>query len=385
MYKGGKFINSGVSKCAFTPVFKCADGDDITEYEDNSNFVSTIGYMSNITKDLENNELLSAIDPDGEYTLPILKQCKLHHSFRDEEDIGNCDIFDERGDDKLMNIIYENGGKSVASITASDNTFTIKSILESLPNLFNIFLKLSENNICHIDLHENNILYHKQDKKYYLIDYAGLIEYKDLFYDNPFDEKHPPYHPNDANMSYILLKYIEMFDIDIEDNFDQYSFKYENMTNLFCTKGIKVIMDEKTQEKSELDNNIVAVCKFQEMAYQYNDQIIEINKMKLDYIKHLFNNHGLRETDIVSITPYEFVELCRDKFNVYSFGVILNFLLKEVLQPLLEINSKDMTILKVLEKLGDLATNKNVFIRPDIINTGSILKAILEKYFSLND
>ena len=129
---GGKSIGSGTYKCVFSPPIKC-DGKS-KRYGDAAgdspnNYVSAVMTVKDANDEIaELNKLLPIIDPNGEYTLNVLKKCSLgdldavEESRRDFAKCSSMEIYSgeypyrnrkrtgrPRGDD-LVQLIFHKGG-----------------------------------------------------------------------------------------------------------------------------------------------------------------------------------------------------------------------------------------------------------------------------------
>lgn len=350
---GGKFIAKGAYKCVFNPPIKCLG--DTTRYSGTSNqnnYVSAVMLKEDADEELsELNKILPIIDSDKEFTIQNVHMCKLgdlDSSEEPPEDFINCDNIshinriseypyeDYRGDgDKdLVQLIFPYGGKDLSVIKKTLNSESIQ-VMDLFINFISILegvKKMKDKGYIHGDIKPPNILYNKQTKKYYLIDFGLSKKISEIFSDpwNEFYYSHTvgstngigyPYWPPCSGISEDLLS------------------KKNSMSH--------------TQWKSSKD--------------------IFLKKI----------NTMLNVTNITDID--EFIRQSSKKFDVYSLSFIISeffntdILLSKLKQQIPTINIANLS--KDLDNLRKKMKNKNPIDRLSIENVIKEYNNLLNKYF----
>ena len=236
---GGKFIGSGTYKCVFSPPIKC--NRKSKRYGDKAgdspnNYVSTVMSVKDANDEIaELNKLLPIIDPNGEYTLNVLSKCKLGDLDAMEEprgDFAKCSSMETYSgeypygnrkrsgaprDDDLVQLIFHKGGVDLSVLyknilDSGLNGIDVKDLLIGFTNVLNGVKKMSDAGYIHSDIKPPNILYNKDSKKYFLIDFGLALKKKELvdkaiYYDYTIgadDGVGYRYWPQDSGWTWVL-------------------------------------------------------------------------------------------------------------------------------------------------------------------------------------
>jgi serine/threonine protein kinase len=177
--RGGELIGSGGYGCVFKPAIECAmtgkrpDGNTVGKIFDDS---------ASAFSELENNQVIKRIDPEGLFTVKQTSICKVRQSnFRPEDGADRCDHAQHS---RSYQIVYEYGGVELHDvIKAVDkgeaNAVTLESVLPTFENALQGLVRINEQGFQHQDIKPYNLLVH--DRGVLIIDF-GLMQAKDKIY-----------------------------------------------------------------------------------------------------------------------------------------------------------------------------------------------------------
>jgi len=238
---GGKYVGKGTYKCVFSPAIRCAGDDKRYNNSNKDNYISAITTYEEASNEIKNEKIRYKFDPNEEFTLKLLKSCKigeLDNKTEAFEEFSSCsdsingnflsqyeypyNQFDFHSPDDLRLIINKNGGVNLKVLLKKLAKMKDTDLLELLPKLFIKFksilkglVKMGKAGYIHCDIKPANILYNIKTNKFYLIDFGLMSSFKQLlkksyFIDYtinvPYNGYYYYYWPIDAGVSATFLK-----------------------------------------------------------------------------------------------------------------------------------------------------------------------------------
>ena len=237
---GGKYIGKGTYKCVFSPPIRCAGENKRYNNDNKDRYISAITTYGESLTEIENEAIRNKFDPNEEFTLKLLKSCKvgdLDNKTETLKEFSSCsnptdgnflsnyqypyDRFDFHSPDDLRLIINKNGGTNLKVFLQNLSKISNKDLVKLLPNLFIKFkvilqglVKMGQKGYVHCDIKPGNILYNINKNKFYLIDFGLMTSFKkvlkqeyfvDYTINIPYNGYYYHYWPIDVGVSATLL------------------------------------------------------------------------------------------------------------------------------------------------------------------------------------
>jgi serine/threonine protein kinase len=178
--KGSGYISSGTYGCVFKKPIQC-DGDKDKVGKAYTNTIGKVFKSKDSAMDeMFYQEMMQKIDPHGNFTLRMLKKCKLGKIIKADE-FNKCDLdIDEH---TAPQIIYDYGGKDLFSVmtTAKNGLAEFMKIFRKLRPVLVGLQKMNEMGYHHLDIKPENILW--DGSKLYVIDF-GLMQKENMVFTN---------------------------------------------------------------------------------------------------------------------------------------------------------------------------------------------------------
>lgn len=220
MQNGGKFIGDGMTGCVFKPHLKCKDVN---------NKKNAIGKVFFDKKEYDNEsklvEIVKRIDPNNNFTVPMLGKCDKVQYFRSTDNIKSCKMIRENSQDPQTyhQIIYSYGGKSLETTLERNGTVnSFWKILTAFEPILKGIEKFTKDSIVHLDIKPPNILMLKN--KLYLIDFGLMSSNEEVFKKNRHEiliDNYMWYPPefkayllnNKGTIDLLLKRYLDNFEM----------------------------------------------------------------------------------------------------------------------------------------------------------------------------
>lgn len=178
--KGGKYIGHGTTGCVFKSHLKCKDVNNI------KNSIGKV-FIDKAEYDEESRsvEIVKRIDPNNEFTVPLLGKCDEVQYFRRTDNVASCKMIKENSQDPktYKQLIYRYGGKSLETVMEGNGTLnSFWKILTAFEPILKGIEKLTKESMVHLDIKPPNLLMLKD--KLYLIDFGLLSSNVEVFKTN---------------------------------------------------------------------------------------------------------------------------------------------------------------------------------------------------------
>lgn len=185
MKRGGKYVSSGSYACTFSPPIPCKDSRPQTLLK------TSYGLIGKVFKDdesgleeLELNKIVKSIDPNSEFTVPLVRRCRIGRPGTADE-AASCDknLIPTRS----VQLVYEHGGKDLWNVSTKSLTQEeafIKLFLKLEP-VFRGMQRFNNAGWLHLDLKPDNIVYN--GRKISVVDFGMMAKVKALY-----DKTHRP-------------------------------------------------------------------------------------------------------------------------------------------------------------------------------------------------
>jgi len=234
---GGKYLGHGTYKCVFSPPTKCYNqkkryGDKPGDSPDN--YISALTTHGEAKQENKVSKLMNKIDPGREFTIPIVKTCK----------IGDLDSVEESSDEfkecqrsnflkkydypfnkyplnkskrlrkkDLVLLIQKKGGFNLSQLKKNTTFFKKKeNIIKIFLNFHQVLyglMKINEKGYTHSDIKSLNILFNTKELKYYLIDFGFVKKIDDMYSNSIYDQKYFAW-PIDTILSYEFYNFTSL-------------------------------------------------------------------------------------------------------------------------------------------------------------------------------
>lgn len=319
---GGKYVSKGTYKCVHSPPISCADKSD--KYNSDE-YISALTTYPQAVSANKNENIKKQIDPEDQFTVKLIKTCKLGKlnpikesagEFRDCTSITNgnflsnykypFEYYDYDSEEDLRLLISRNGGLDLSELIKELTKMDIKKVLIILPKLFknfkNIFYGLSrfkEEEFIHCDIKPNNILYNIKTNRFNIIDLGLMTSFTKALTDEYFiqytinvvnNTYYYRYWPLDAGVAALFLKRNKnKTDINHSPPISQGPNAYDNVRN---PKNIRKLYYDNINNtetfikasKEKLDTYSLGVTI---KEFLYSDDInLLINKISKTYPKN---------------------------------------------------------------------------------------------------
>lgn len=182
-FVGHKVIGEGSYGCVHKPSLKCSK-DKKQSYEGK---VSKLMKKKYAEEELKENELISKIDKEREYSLGKPHDCKVAVTKSNADAIEQCDDFEKKHIRDYKLLIMNDGGSNLKQFAkkmeGEGNNSSNKSKMELFwiesSRLFYGLSKFCEYDIVHYDLKPQNIVYNDETNRVNFIDF-GFLKKKDV-------------------------------------------------------------------------------------------------------------------------------------------------------------------------------------------------------------
>lgn len=262
-----KLIGKGTYGCVYNPPLF----DKSFEGEVNKKQVSKI---QEATKETENEvnigKKIQTIPNYSFYFAPLLQSTPINLSEIDENNLKQCDVVQNNLQKKFVsNTMDYVGKKTLAQYFGESlektiqNPASIQNFIINFVSIHNYLLKsvntLNKNNVIHMDIKSNNVMYHKTNKVFVLIDFGLGVNSSDLEFSKYKSNKDKPFG--------ISTQAYSPWNIDIQ----MLSFIARNIQPLNAEKtGYEAADEAKWEEKIER-SHFEEMKKIVKMFLENND------------------------------------------------------------------------------------------------------------------
>ena len=145
----------------------------------NANYVTKLFFTEDEfdKEKAQNDKVLKLVDPKGEFTSATYNTNTIDLKKLDPKEVANCSSLKGKDLTKLKYLNMRFLGKSLQSIIDDQKQFDkeeVRNILTSFAILASKVYEMNKKDFFHNDLHLGNVMYDKQYKKIYLIDFGFL-------------------------------------------------------------------------------------------------------------------------------------------------------------------------------------------------------------------
>lgn len=195
-----EFVGEGSYGCVFKPALKCADAK--RPLQQALPIVSKVFHKdSSAKKEVIEHKRIHVIDPNGEFTVRLFKNCKVKKAAIPPAEFNKCDQHKYR-DETYTQLIYENGGMNLEQ--AVDHVH-FESVVSALPSLFKGLEVMESKKYIHNDIKTLNILYNPDTVKASFIDFGLAIPVAKAFnIGKPLESEYIYYPPDYAIFALIM-------------------------------------------------------------------------------------------------------------------------------------------------------------------------------------
>jgi serine/threonine protein kinase len=215
------FLTSGSYGCIYKPHIPCPSEKPI-KFNGKKTIGKIFGETEDFTKENNINKLIQKLDPDNQFTLPILGHCKTKLTKRDASKCEHLD-FDEYSQDKYQQLIQEYGGKDLLYILKHKKPYkdSINNFIKQFVPIVKGLALVNNSKFTHLDVKPDNILF--DGKRMYLIDFGLMTKYNSVYNkDKTFILKHDyPFYPPEFK-AYVTNSYEEFY----TSFFSNFSYKF---------------------------------------------------------------------------------------------------------------------------------------------------------------
>lgn len=247
-----RFIASGSYGCVFKPHLPC---------QNKSKVHGTIGKVFKDDADQKtevkiHNEIVTKVDPEQAFTLPILETCQVNAS--QITNSSSCDLIEDV--DRHYQIISPDAGKSLDDIVSEKplREAMFRNIFLAIEPLFKGLVSLVENGYIHQDIKLDNIMYHPTTKKIVLIDF-GIARKINKHYQHPLSsilKADYPYFPPEYKL---ISKNYRTVDAFIGDVLNNYTFSIT-----IAGKVVNIPVMLRTELSMDIDEELRSLWKNKE-------------------------------------------------------------------------------------------------------------------------
>lgn len=382
-----KLLSQGSYGCVYRPGLNCQ------KKVESDKFVRKIQEKdTNAMKEIDIGKKIKNIKNYQHFFAPIISSCPVSISSIEKDEIKNCKIFNDTKSKYVSNKIIYVGNETLEQF--------LLYLYESNPNnFFRLFINthidildaislLNDNNIIHMDIKENNILFNKKMNKPILIDFGLSFDKNDI---------------NDKNIGipfYIFASYTPWcFDIYVINypihKLNETDWKTEIVTEIhiktICdsfiddNKLFKELFDDKDlnmfKEKSftymksfigkDWKTTVFELLKFSNTWDNYSVSIMYLiifrNIFDTDSFPFFIEYFELLKTNLFSI-PSERLTTSVMKTNVSSIFDKILVKTKKQLDESIKKNSVNSVFIKTIKdtyakkKLDNLTTEKDIYV-----------------------
>lgn len=239
-------IGEGNYGCVFRPFVKC----------EKKKIKKAVGKVFVNPKEYESehriqDDIVSKIDPDAQFTLPLLGDCKIQ-SFKPSDRASECSLIDSKILPNLHQLIYKDGGQNLKDVLLSKGSVKkFKMIFSKMRPILAGLVKMEIYGYVHQDIKPQNIMY--DGKKIHLIDFGIMAKSSDIFgAENMYILKYDyPYYPPEYKVYAFKTSHWPTFVSKVHDNFKFYfNIGGQNYTNMLSIIQNEIGIDVKTELKN---------------------------------------------------------------------------------------------------------------------------------------
>ena len=201
-----RYVASGTYGCVMRPAVNCENTKKMQKTKPVP--VPSISKLFTDAKDaleeFDMHSLMTRIDPRGIFTIQIRGKCVVPSDKFVMSELKKCN----EDDDKVLfvkqkefhQIVFEDGGrdldlnfKTLQKGLEEENQVGFKELFVGMHSIFDGLVLMAKNNLSHLDIKPDNIVYNQKTMKMSLIDF-GLCQPIDVIYTPAFDKayyKHP--------------------------------------------------------------------------------------------------------------------------------------------------------------------------------------------------
>ena len=264
---GGDYIGKGTYKCVFSPPIKCLGESRRYKDDTSKKYISSITTYDTFNSQLEIENFKKKIDPTGDFTIKLLKSCKIGKldpvtensavfnkctgNFLEDYNYPFNSYSGSRAQDLRLSI-SKNGGADLNAVLDNIISKTDTEIAVLLPKIYSGFLqvikgvyKIMKNKVIHCDIKPGNILYNEKNNKYYIIDFGLMKTFSDIYKTEIFKNytitikpggEHYRYWPYDSGISTHYLQNKHYFKSPLlVSNILKDKIKIKNLHNKYKT------------------------------------------------------------------------------------------------------------------------------------------------------
>ena len=197
-----KFIGEGSYGCVFKPALKCDASK--RSFRASKPVVSKVFHQnSSAMKEVVEQRRIHSLDPNGEFTVRLFKNCKVKRAVIPPTEFSKCNQRKYHAAEYTQ-LIYENGGMNLEQ--AVDHVH-FESVVSALPSLFKGLEVMEAKKYIHNDIKTLNILYNPDIVKASFIDFGLAIPASKAFdVRRPIDSDYIYYPPDYAIFALVMTK-----------------------------------------------------------------------------------------------------------------------------------------------------------------------------------
>lgn len=199
-----KYINNGTYGCVLRPAVPCKASSKAADI----NTVSKVFKTSSaaLEEDDMNRRVVSALDPEGLFTVKRLDGCQVTASRLPIQEVHKCRNFDaqEMHRREHPQILYEYGGYDLKDAA---RLFPFQDIFLGMWRIFAGLKSLEDRRYMHMDIKPPNIVYNPDTGKASLIDFGLATRFESVYtrQNNSILSYRYPYYPPEFKACYIHL------------------------------------------------------------------------------------------------------------------------------------------------------------------------------------
>jgi serine/threonine protein kinase len=366
--KGGDVLGKGSYGCVISPNLPCSNFNIV----DNDKYISKLVRPNKYIKD--DLDIINALnitnirDYDRYLVIPIYK-CNnndipyiTQNSTTDIEDCINNKSIDR---DYYINIIQNKGGITFRKYRKDNPNLLLKNLLPIYSAIFETIIFLSNNQIIHRDIKDDNILIEpNNDNKIKLIDFGFMAP------------THYNLYSKYGNVGLPNEVYYIMNKKQIKDGFSMWSVELSAFRNWDIINKIYNLSPITNIEITNYYNNYqkywlnhILIYNHKNNKYEYIDNIYyklcNDNLKKINELITSINSETDIDTKISNIQIYSYA--VNSQIDIFEFGIIL-------LNDLQIIRKKDKQYIKLIDELI-------IYILENMLNLNSLERKQIDQAY----
>lgn len=178
-----KYVSYGTYGCVMRPAYKCPSSQGASSSR-TPQVPKTVAKLFSRSRhydaELEVDQRIKALDPQGEFTLTSQEHCRIQTSLYPLSELQKC------GHHTFQiaytpQIIYPDGGPDLKNVTGPAHNASFEDLFMALEPVFKGLITLENAGIVHQDIKPSNIVYDQTEKKCKLIDFGTTVSFQDVF------------------------------------------------------------------------------------------------------------------------------------------------------------------------------------------------------------